>query len=87
MSNGFHPLFRVGTAISEMQNPVTRSVVTLHPVFKPESEEDLDSFYEAFTMWCKSLWMMSRMDPYRLVAEHGGWVHKLPTLMVEDETP
>lgn len=70
-------IIRHGGAVSGMQNPVTRSVVTLMPPFKPESEEDFDAFYEAFTMWCKSVWMLGRMDPSRLVAEQGHWVHKL----------
>lgn len=82
----YPPFFRHGTSISEMQNPVTRSVVTLAPPFKPESDEDFEAFYEAFTMWCKSMWMMGRMDPHRLVASQGDWVHKISIMAIEDET-
>ena len=49
--------------VSEMQNPVTRSMVRLHPPFEVTSEAAFDDFARRFDAWCQAAWDLARIDP------------------------
>ena len=49
--------------VSEAQNPVTRSIVRLHPPFEITSEAAFDDFARRFNAWCQAAWDLARIDP------------------------
>lgn len=61
-----------GGGISEMQNPITRSMVKLNPPLVCSDGERFKSFERFFDMWCEAMWMLGYNDPTELTSRH--WV-------------
>lgn len=60
----------IGNTVTEVQNPISRSVVRLDP---PLSLDELNEFMEAFRQFCDDAWTLptrrdpSRVDPRRIL--------------------
>lgn len=59
--------------ITEVQNPVTRSIVRFEPSYVSHTDEDLDQLIARFNQFCADAWSLPNrrnpdtLDPYRVL--------------------
>jgi hypothetical protein len=61
-ARGSSPVIGCGT-ISELQNPITRTVARIVPPLEITSEEELYELAAKWDLYCLVAWMDSRRDP------------------------
>lgn len=55
--------------ISQMQNPITRSMVKIEPPLICTDPERFKLFEKRFWRWCEALWEINRIDPDVLISD------------------
>jgi hypothetical protein len=57
--------------VTQVINPVTRSLVRINPGFSPQSRADWDGFVKAINSYFQSVWELARLDPAEVNAPWG----------------
>lgn len=60
-------------SVSELPNPITRTVVRLNPPVHIENDAQFDYFQAQFKAYCVAAWNLARMDPRHIDAPYN-WV-------------
>jgi len=67
--------------LSQLQNPLTRTIVAVEPPVEVGSDEEMDAVYQLFCGYCKIAWDHTdtgspflRLDPKVIGAEWLKWV-------------